>query len=139
MRQLCQTLGASRERTLARRDYWGGWAQDARYAGRMLRKTPLVSAVAILSIALGIGANTAIFTLLDQILFRKLPVPEPDQIVRVSTEGFYYGGSIGDGRELSYPIYTELRDRNRGLHRPVRDASVPAHRPHRRPQRDRPR
>ena len=67
----------------------------------MLRKTPLISAVAIFSIALGIGANTAIFTLLDQVLFRKLPVPEPDRIVRVSTEGFYYGGSIGTGRELS--------------------------------------
>jgi predicted permease len=112
VRQLCQTLGVSRERTIARRDYWSGWSQDVRYAGRMLRKTPLVSAVAILSIALGIGANTAIFTLLDQILFRKLPVPEPDRIVRVSTTGFYYGGSIGTGRELSYPIYTELRDRN---------------------------
>ena len=112
VRQLCQTLGVSRERTLARRDYWNGWTQDVRYAGRMLRKAPLVSAVAVLSIALGIGANTAIFTLLDQILFRKLPVPEPDRIVRVSTEGFYYGGSIGTGRELSYPIYKELRDRN---------------------------
>jgi predicted permease len=115
VRQLCQTLGASRERSLARRDYWSGWAHDVRYAGRMLRKTPLVSTVAILSIALGIGANTAIFTLLDQILFRKLPVLEPDRIVRVSTEGFYYGASIGDGRELSYPIYMELRDRNQAF------------------------
>jgi predicted permease len=111
VRQLCQTLGASRERTLARRDYWTGWSQDVRYAVRMLRKTPLVSAVAILSIALGIGANTAIFTLVNQVLFRTLPVPEPDRIVRVSTEGFYYGASIGTGRELAYPIYTELRDR----------------------------
>jgi predicted permease len=112
VRELCQTLGVSRERTLARRDYWSGWTQDIRYAGRMLRKAPLVSAVAILSIALGIGANTAIFTLLDQILFRKLPVPEPDRLVRVYTEGFYYGASIGTGRELSYPIYKDLRDRN---------------------------
>jgi predicted permease len=115
VRQLCQTLGTSRARTLERRDYWTGWWQDVRYATRMLRTTPLVSAIAILSIALGIGANTAIFTLLDQILFRKLSVPEPDRIVRVSTEGFYYGGSIGTGRELSYPIYTELRDRNQAF------------------------
>jgi predicted permease len=115
VRQLCQALANSREKTLERRDYWTGWGQDVRYAARMLRKAPLISAVAILSIALGIGANTAIFTLLDQILFRTLPVPEPDRIVRVSTQGFYYGGSLGTGRELSWPIYSELRDRNQAF------------------------
>ena len=43
-------------------------------------------------------------------LLRLLPVPEPDRIVRVYTEGFYYGSTNGTGRELSYPMYTALRD-----------------------------
>ena len=69
-----------------------------------------MSFVAILSIALGVGANTAIFTLLDQVLLRLLPVPEPERIVRVQTDGFYYGSTNGTGRELSYPMFTALRD-----------------------------
>ena len=76
----------------------------------MLRRTPLVSCVAIVSIALGVGANTAIFTLLDQVLLRLLPVPAPERIVRVNSEGFYYGSTNGTGRELSYPMFAALRD-----------------------------
>ena len=54
---------------------------DLRLALRGLRRSPLFTTVAILSLALGIGANTAIFTLIDQILLRKLPVKSPDQLV----------------------------------------------------------
>jgi putative ABC transport system permease protein len=54
---------------------------DLRLAFRGLRRSPLFAAVAILSLALGIGANTAIFTLIDQLLLRKLPVAAPDQLV----------------------------------------------------------
>ena len=85
---------------------------DIRYAWRGLRKAPVFTAVAILSIALGIGANTAIFTLVDQILLRLLPVKDPQQLVLVTSEGFQYGNGWGDGNELSYPRFADLRDNN---------------------------
>ena len=54
--------------------------RDLRYAFRGLLRSPLFTSVALLSIALGIGANTAIFTLVDQVLLRRLPVTEPEQL-----------------------------------------------------------
>ena len=56
------------------------WWADVRYAGRMLRKTPLMTAVVVLSLALGIGANTAIFNVLNAAMLKPLPVPEPDRL-----------------------------------------------------------
>jgi len=85
---------------------------DIRYACRGLGKAPVFTAVAILSIALGIGANTAIFTLVDQLLLRLLPVKAPRQLVLVTGEGFQYGNGWGEGNELSYPRFTDLRDNN---------------------------
>src|SRR5688500_6510157 len=102
VRALCETFGTAEVRRSERRLHLAGWGQDLRYALRMLRRTPLVSFVAIVSIALGVGANTAIFTLLDQVLLRMLPVPAPERIVRINNEGFYYGSTNGTGRELSY-------------------------------------
>jgi predicted permease len=68
--------------------------------------------VAVLSMALGIGANTAIFTLVDQVLLRQLPVESPDQLVLITAEGSQYGNGWGEGNELSYPRYADLRDHN---------------------------
>jgi hypothetical protein len=61
--------------------------QDLRYDFRALFKTPIVSAVAIFSLALGIGANTAIYVLFEQSVLRRLPVPEPDRLVNVTSNG----------------------------------------------------
>jgi predicted permease len=85
---------------------------DLRYAWRGLRKAPMFTAVAVLSIALGIGANTAVFTLLDQVLLRLLPVAKPQELVLVTAQGLQYGNGWGDGNELSYPRYAALRDHN---------------------------
>ena len=83
---------------------------DIRFAVRGLVRSPLFSIVAILSLALGIGANTAIFTLIDQILLRKLPVAAPDELVMLYQQGAHNGSNMGQ-RMHSYPIYQEYQKR----------------------------
>src|SRR5579863_4212000 len=85
--------------------------QDIRYAVRTLSKSPLFVGVAVLSLMLGIGANTAIFTLIDQLLLRMLPVKNPGELVLLTGEGEHYGGNNGPNR-LSYPMYADIRGRN---------------------------
>ena len=85
---------------------------DLRYAIRTLRKSPIFTVVAVLSIALGLGANTAIFTLVDQALLRLLPVKDPEQLVLLQPTGPNYGNWQGDGYVISYPIYEDIRDHN---------------------------
>src|SRR5262252_6670183 len=89
------------------------FAGDLRYAIRGLSRSPLFSSVALLSIALGIGANTAIFTLVDEVLLRRLPVTAPDQLVMLlgARHRTHFGGnSGGDGDVLSFPMYEDFRD-----------------------------
>src|SRR5207245_11250306 len=81
-----------------------------RLALRGLRRSPLFATVAILSLALGIGANTAIFTLIDQILLRKLPVKAPEQLVMLYQRGSHNGSNMGS-RMHSYPMYQDLQQR----------------------------
>ncbi len=83
---------------------------ELRYALRTLSRSPLFAAVAILSLALGIGANTAIFTLIDQILLRKLPVWNPDSLVMLYQRGAHNGSNMGD-RMHSYPIYRDYQQK----------------------------
>jgi predicted permease len=83
---------------------------DLRLAIRGLLRNPLFATVAILSLALGIGANTAIFTLIDQILLRELPVRHPDELVMLYQEGPHMGSNMG-ARAHSYPIYQEFQKR----------------------------
>jgi predicted permease len=83
---------------------------DLRFAIRGLVRSPLFSTVAILSLGLGIGANTAIFTLVDQILLRQLPVSNPDELVMLYQEGPHAGSNMG-ARAHSYPMYQEFQKR----------------------------
>jgi len=85
---------------------------DFRLASRTLWKAPLFTTLTVVSLALGIGANTTIFTLLDQVVLRKLPVERPDELVQVQIHGSFHGNSWGDGSELSYPMYLEFRQSN---------------------------
>lgn len=85
--------------------------RDLRYGVRMLARTPAFTAVAILSLALGIGANATVFSLMDAVMLRALPVQNPDQIVLVAT------GVPGQPphTDFSYPLYTSLRDNNQSV------------------------
>jgi predicted permease len=87
--------------------------QDLKYGIRQLRLNPGFTLAAVLSLALGIGANTAIFTLFDQIVLRLLPVQNPRELVQLRVEGGRVGSNSGDGlHTFSHPTYLALRDRN---------------------------
>jgi predicted permease len=83
--------------------------RNLRYAWRGMARAPLFTAVAVVSISLGIGANTAIFTLVDEVLIRLLPVKAPEQLVLFTGSRHHYGSNSG-GNMLSYPMYEDFRD-----------------------------
>ena len=88
--------------------------QELRYALRGFRKNPVLAAAALLSLALGIGANTAIFSLTDQVLLRSLPVRNPERLVLFSSQEPHSGfveTSYDDQFAFSYPMYCDFRDR----------------------------
>lgn len=92
--------------------------QDTRYALRSLAKTPVFTSVAILSLALGIGANSAVFSLMDQALLRALPVKHPEQLVLFTSPGTRRGWvqtNYDDQYVFSYPEYREFRDHAAGF------------------------
>ena len=84
---------------------------DVVYAVRLLRRSPVFTAVAVLSLGLGVGANTAIFSLIDTVMLKSLPVTEPQRLFFVDNSGGKSGGSNGP----PYPCFELLRDHNRFL------------------------
>ena len=86
---------------------------DIQFALRILRKTPGFTAIAVLSLALGIGANSAMFSLADALLFRPLPVPSPSRVVTVSDAAPDL--PVGTFGNISYPDYLDLRDKNKSF------------------------
>src|SRR5437867_3661629 len=84
---------------------------DLKFAFRQLLKNPGFTAVAALTLALGIGANTAIFTVINTLLLRSLPVKNPKELVQVSTAS----AAVQLGYAFSYPAYEQLRDGARSL------------------------
>ena len=90
-----------------------GWLDsvmgDVRYAARALLRSPVFASVAIASLALGIGANTAIYTLIDAVIVRTLPAPRPQELVQVLFS------DEGDDAYWTFPIYEQVRERMRGI------------------------
>jgi hypothetical protein len=91
------------------RELWGcRWledlAQDLRYALRMLSRNPGFATVALLTLTLGIGANTAIFSVLNAVLIRELPVRQPEELLRLAPIG-----ERGEDMAFSYPFFLALR------------------------------
>jgi len=87
--------------------------QDLQYGFRMIGRTPGLTVVAVLSLALGIGANTAIFSVADALMLKMLPVKDPARLVRVDVADFYIASFSVTG--ASYPAYKRLRDNNKVL------------------------
>src|SRR5215467_32978 len=95
------------------RDSWGWtrfeqFASDVRYGARGLRNSPGITAVAILTLALGIGANTAIFSLIDTVMLRMLPVHKPEQLMQVAIR---HPRDPEPNTSFTNPLWEELRNR----------------------------
>jgi hypothetical protein len=107
------TLIADRMRDASTVNWLETCLQDIRYGFRQLLKSPLLLAVAALSLALGIGTNTAIFTLVNAVMLQLLPVRDPASLILFYdgiSEGVTSGDLIGDA--VSYPFYQNLRGHN---------------------------
>src|SRR5579859_3460226 len=111
-------VGGAQERFYLRsRIQWlDKFGRDLRYGFRSLLQSPGFALTAILTLALGVGANTAVFSVMNAVLLRSLPVADPTRLVYLRTSNAPRGtGTIDSNQTLSYPVYEALRDQNTAL------------------------
>ncbi|HEY4305459.1 MAG TPA: ABC transporter permease [Gemmatimonadaceae bacterium] len=113
----CITLDEERTAMTRRANYLDELRQDVAYGLRVFSRKPAFAAVVILTLALGLGANTAIFTLIDAVLLRALPVSHPEQLVLLGNPARPGGrdGNLTRVQLFSKPLYEDLRNNNRVL------------------------
>ena len=113
VRRDCVTFDEERERTMRRRNFSDELRQDVGYAFRTLRRNAGFTFVVVLTLALGVGANTAIFTLVNALLLRPLDVSHPEQLVAIGNPDRPTSLAQGGARLdiVSYPVYQEVRAR----------------------------
>jgi putative ABC transport system permease protein len=114
-RRQLQQSAMRRERRMRVRDWFETIAQDVRFGARQLARAPGVAAIAVFTLAVGIGANAAIFAMIDAVLLRTLPVELPSELVAVGKTTAIDGHTTGSPRGdlLSLPMYRELQRDNR--------------------------
>jgi len=98
------------------RDVWltrwlRDFSYDLRFAARSFLRSPSFTATAVLSLALGIGATTALYSLIDQVVLRALPVDHPERLVLIDWIGFQYAETMGTANLMSYPICRDLQQK----------------------------
>jgi len=117
VREDCVIMDQQREKAMHRAHVVGELWQDVAYALRTLRRNAGFTLVVVMALALGIGANTAIFTLVDAVVVRALPVSHPEQLVAIGNPSRVSSSSNGSPRLdlISVPLYRDIRDQTRSL------------------------
>jgi predicted permease len=110
LRDYCQSIEGPQMRRMRMHEWWEGWMQDVRFAARQLRRSPGFFTVAALTLALGIAASTAIFSVVNGVLLRPLPYPAPDRIVQV-----FQLDKNGRQMHFSDPNYADIRAQSRSF------------------------
>jgi hypothetical protein len=113
-RRVALELGAATQLREEVRDIWlNRWLRDfvhdLRFSARSILRSPSFTATAVLSLALGIGATTALYSLIDQIVLRALPVEHPERLVLIDWNGFQNAETFGTSNLMSYPICLDLQ------------------------------
>jgi predicted permease len=113
VRNYCLTLDQDREQAMRRSNLLSEFVRDVAFAGRTLRRNAIFAAIVICTLAVGIGSNTAIFTLIDAVLLRRLPVPNPKELVAIGDPSRTSSLSIGTPQTgvFSYPLYHDVATR----------------------------